>query len=42
MNIPGVLIANDLDVDLLSSGRHEHTLDEVLVHPGLELTHPGI
>jgi hypothetical protein len=35
-----VLVANDLDVNSLSGGRKEDALDEVLVHPRLELTHP--
>ncbi len=38
--IPRVLVADHLDVDSLASGGKEDTLDEVLVHPGLELTHP--
>ena len=38
--IPRVLVANHLDVDSLTSGGKEDPLDEVLVHPRLELTHP--
>ncbi len=39
-SLPGVLIADDLDVDSLAGGGEENTLDEVLVHPRLKLTHP--
>jgi len=34
------LVADDLDVDRLSGGGEEDALDEVLIHPGLELAHP--
>lgn len=39
-NLPGVLVANNLDIDGLVGAGTEDTLDEVLVHPRLKLTHP--
>ena len=39
-NLPGVLVANNLDIDGLVRAGTEHALDEVLVHPWLKLAHP--
>lgn len=39
-SVTRVLITDDLNVDRFMSGRHKDTLDEVLIHPGLELSHP--
>jgi hypothetical protein len=39
-DIPRVLIADDLDIDSLTSGRKEDALDKVFIHPRLELAHP--
>jgi hypothetical protein len=38
--ITGVLVADDLDVNTFVSRGHEHPLNEVLIHPGFELSHP--
>lgn len=38
--ITRVLVTDHLDIDSLTSSRKEDTLDEVLVHPRLELAHP--
>lgn len=40
-NPPRVLVANNLDIDGLVRAGTEHTLNEVLVHPGLKLAHPS-
>ncbi|KAI6750842.1 hypothetical protein HG530_014292 [Fusarium avenaceum] len=38
--ITGVLVADDLDINTFVSRGHEHSLNEVLVHPGFKLSHP--
>lgn len=40
-DIPRVLVTDHLDIDSLASSRKEDTLDEVFVHPRLELAHPS-
>jgi len=39
-DLPRVLVANNLDVDRLVGAGTEHTLNEVLIHPRFEFTHP--
>lgn len=39
-DVPGELVANHLDVDLLAHAEPE-AADEALVNPRLELTHPA-
>lgn len=41
IDLPGVLVADDLDIDVLGRGTHEDALDKILVHPRFKLTHPG-
>lgn len=39
-SITRVLVADDLNIDSFMGRRHKNTLDEVLIHPRLELSHP--
>jgi len=39
-SVAGVLVTDNLNIDGFTGGRKEDTLDEVLIHPGLELSHP--
>lgn len=39
-NLPGVAVADDLDLDSLAEDRGEEVLDEVLVHPSFHFAHP--
>lgn len=39
-DLPRVAVANDLDVDGITSLVLEQSLDELLVHPVVKLTHP--
>lgn len=38
--IPRLAITNDLDADLVAHGSAEGALDEVLVHPSVQVAHP--
>lgn len=38
--ITGLTIANDFDIDGLTTDRLPHLFDKILVHPGLKLAHP--
>jgi len=40
-SLPRVTVTNDLDIDVLRSNVQPDALDEVLVHPGFKLAHPG-
>jgi hypothetical protein len=41
-DLPAGLIADDLDVDRFSRGGDEDALDEILIHPCFEFTHPNL
>jgi hypothetical protein len=38
--IPGIAVANDLDLDALAKDGLEDVLNKILVHPALHLAHP--
>lgn len=38
--IPRLAVADDLDADLVAHGSAESALDEVLIHPVVQVAHP--